>query len=283
MHVRPLVTTRTYPWEIEREFVVSLARAFGGALLFSLPMLMTMEMWDLGAYMDRLRLALLVVLMLPLLIGLAYYLGFEASTCLSDAVLDAFVAIAVAALLAAVLLTIFGELNADANPREWVGEIALQSVTGSIGALLAQSQFGQSGGNKKNRRQGGDFAEYFFMAAGALFLSANVAPTEEVILIAHKMTPWQALMLLSLSLIVMHAFVYAVGFSGQHARAEHISFVSEFVRFTVVGYLLAILISASLCWCFGRFDGIAIGEIVRISIVLAFPASIGAAAARLVL
>jgi putative integral membrane protein (TIGR02587 family) len=283
MHVRPLVTTRTYPWEIEREFVVGVARAFGGALLFSLPMLMTMEMWDLGASMNRLRLALLVVAMLPLLIGLAYYLGFEASTCLSDAVLDAFVAIAVAALLAAVLLAIFGELHADANPREWVGEIALQSVTGSVGALLAQSQFGHPGGNKKNRRQGGDFAEYFFMAAGALFLSANVAPTEEVILIAHTMTPWHALMLLSLSLIVMHAFVYAVGFSGQHARAEHITFASEFVRFTVVGYLLAILISACLCWCFGRFDGIAAGEIVRISIVLGFPASVGAAAARLVL
>lgn len=277
------MTTHTYPWEIEREFAVGLARAFGGALLFSLPMLMTMEMWDLGAYMDRLRLALLAVMMLPLLVGLAYYLGFEASTCLSDAVLDAFVAIAVAALLAAVLLAIFGELNTASNSREWVGEIALQSVTGSVGALLAQSQFGKPGGNKENRREGGDFAEYFFMAAGALFLSANVAPTEEVILIAHKMTPWQALILLFLSLIVMHAFVYAVGFSGQHERAEHISVRSEFVRFTVVGYLLAILISASLCWCFGRFDGIAPGEILRIAIVLGFPASIGAAAARLVL
>jgi putative integral membrane protein (TIGR02587 family) len=277
------VTTRTYSREIEREFAVGVARAFGGALLFSLPMLMTMEMWDLGASMDRLRLALLVVMMLPLLIGLAYYLGFESSTCLSDAVLDAFVAIAVAALLAAVLLGTFGELDAGSNPREWVGEIALQSVTGSIGALLAQSQFGKPGGNKENRRQGGDFAEYFFMAAGALFLSANVAPTEEVILIAHKMTSWQALILLSLSLILMHAFVYAVGFSGQHQRAEHISVKSEFVRFTVVGYLLAILISASLCWCFGRFDGIAAGEILRIAIVLGFPASIGAAAARLVL
>ena len=283
MHVRPLVTTRTYSWAAERDFLVCLARALGGALLFSLPMLMTMEMWDLGAYMDRLRLALLVILMLPLLVGLAYYLGFESSTRLLDAILDAFVAVAVAAALAAVVLAIFGELTTTSNPREWIGKIALQSITGSIGALLAQSQFGQPGGNRENRREGGDFAEYFFMAAGALFLCANVAPTEEVVLIAHKMTPWHALVLIIVSLVLMHAFVYAIEFKGQHDRAEHISLTSEFVRFTVLGYCLAIGISAFMCWCFGRFDGLAPGEIVRIGIVLGFPASVGAAAARLVL
>jgi hypothetical protein len=31
-----------------RVFLVGLGRAFGGALIFSLPMLMTMEMWWLG-------------------------------------------------------------------------------------------------------------------------------------------------------------------------------------------------------------------------------------------
>jgi putative integral membrane protein (TIGR02587 family) len=283
MHVRPLVATRTVSWNVERDFATSLARAFGGALLFSLPMLMTMEMWDLGVYMGRLRLALLLLLMLPLLIGLAYYVGFEATTSLKDAVLDAFVAIAVAALLAAIILSIFGELTSETRLREWIGKISLQSITGSIGALLAQSQFGKPGGNRDNRRRGGDFAEYFFMAAGALFLCTNVAPTEEVVLIAHQMSPWHALSLIAMSLLLMHAFVYAVDFHGQHARAEHISATSEFVRFTVVGYCLAIAIAAFMCWCFGRFDGIAPGEVLRISIVLGFPAAIGAAAARLVL
>jgi putative integral membrane protein (TIGR02587 family) len=283
MHVSRSVTTRSYSWDNERDYAVSLARAFGGALLFSLPMLMTMEMWEIGVYMDRPRLALLLVLMIPLLIGLAYYLGFEATTSLRDAVLDAFVAITVAAILAAIVLSIFGELATDMVPREWIGKISLQSVAGSIGALLAQSQFGKPGGNRESRREGGDFAEYFFMAAGALFLSTNVAPTEEVILIAHMMSPWHALMLILLSLLLMHAFVYAVDFRGQHARAEHISPVSEFVRFTIVGYCLAILISAFMCWCFGRFDGVTPGEMLRISIVLGFPAAVGAAAARLVL
>jgi putative integral membrane protein (TIGR02587 family) len=183
-------------------------------------------------------------------------------------------------------LVLFGTLNYEHTPREWIGRISLQSVTASIGALLAQSQFGRPGQedqNDKNRRQGGAFAEYFFMAAGALFLSTNVAPTEEVELIAHMMTPWHALALVAVSLLLMHAFVYAVDFKGQHARAHHVSFFGEFIRFTVVGYFLAIVISAFLCWSFGRFDGMHVGEMVRVSTVLGFPAAIGAAAARLVL
>lgn len=277
------MTTSTYSWDAERTYAIGLARAFGGALLFSLPMLMTMEMWDLGVHMSRLRLALLLVLMLPLLVGLAFYLGFEAATSLLDAVLDAFVAIAVAAMLSAAILAVFGTLGPEHTAREWIGRIALQSIAGSIGALLAQSQFGREARDDDNRREGGDFAEYFFMAAGALFLSTNVAPTEEVELIAHMMTPWHALALVIISVTLMHAFVYAVEFRGQHVRAEHVSFFGEFVRFTVLGYLLALAISAFLCWCFGRFDGLGAGEMLRVAIVLGFPASIGAAAARLVL
>jgi putative integral membrane protein (TIGR02587 family) len=277
------VTSRTHSLDLEGEYAVGVARAFGGALLFSLPMLMTMEMWDLGVYMHRLRLALLLVLMLPLLVGLAFYLGFESATSILDAVLDAFVAITVAALLTGTILFLFGSLDTETPAREWIGKVSLQSITASIGALLAQSQFGRTARDGKNRREGGDFAEYFFMAAGALFLSTNVAPTEEVELIAHMMTPWHALALVVIALVLMHAFVYAVDFKGQHDRAHHVSWFREFMRFTVVGYLLAMCISAFMCWCFGRFDGVSFGEMLRVSIVLAFPAAIGAAAARLVL
>jgi hypothetical protein len=34
---------------VEKDFLIALARACGGALLFALPLLMTMEMWALGS------------------------------------------------------------------------------------------------------------------------------------------------------------------------------------------------------------------------------------------
>lgn len=272
--------TRTDP---DRQYAVSVARAFGGALLFSLPILMTMETWQLGFHMDRLRLALLLLLNVPVLIGLAYYLGFEEATSLLDATVDAFVALVVAATLATVILYVLGVLRTDTGADEWVGTVALQTVTGGVGALLAQSQFGRSSDNNKRRREGGFVAEYFFMAAGALFLSANIAPTEEVILIAHMMTPWHTLALLAGSLVVMHAFVYALEFKGQHERAAETTIVREFAGFTVVGYLIALAISAYMCWSFGRFDGMSFAVALQMSFVLTFPAAVGAAAARLVL
>jgi len=267
----------------DRQYAIGVARACGGALLFSLPILMTMETWQLGLHMERVRLALLLTTIVPMLIGLAYYLGFEDSTDLLDATVDAFVAIVVATTLAAVVLYVLGVLRTDTGANEWIGTVTLQTVTGSIGALLAQSQFGRSSDKNKRRREGGSVAEYFFMAAGALFLSANIAPTEEIILIAHMMSPWHTVALLVVSLLVMHAFVYALDFKGQHERSAGTTLWSEFVSFTVVGYMIALAISVYMCWSFGRFDGMSFASALQMSLVLAFPAAVGAAAARLVL
>jgi putative integral membrane protein (TIGR02587 family) len=267
----------------DRQYAIGVARACGGALLFSLPILMTMETWQLGFHMDRLRLVLLLVINVPLLVGLAYYLGFEDSTDLLDATVDAFAALVVAATLATVILYVLGVLRTDTGANEWIGAVALQTVTGSIGALLAQSQFGRASVNDTKRRAGGSIAEYFFMAAGALFLSANIAPTEEITLIANMMTPWHTIALLVFSLLVMHAFVYALEFKGQHERTAGATLWGEFASFTVVGYLIALAISGYMCWSFGRFDGMSFAAALQMSLVLAFPAAVGAAAARLVL
>lgn len=244
---------------------------------------MTMETWSLGFAMDRFRLALLMVTLLPILIGLAYYSGFEETTHLLDAVLDAFVAIAVTTIMAAALLLLFGVITPTDTPNEWIGKLALQAVPGSIGALLAQSQFGRPPKEERKRREGSDFGEYFFMCAGALFLAANIAPTEEVVVIAQKMSPWQSLVLALLSLVLMHTFVYAAGFRGQHERPADRSFVQAFVTFSLNGYLLALAISAYICWSFGRLDGLSPEQALQAIIVLGLPAAVGAATARLVL
>ena len=56
-----------------------------------------------------------------------------------------------------------------------------------------------------------------------------------------------------------------------------------FVRFTLPGYVIAILISLYALWTFERLDDTSLTQILTASIILGFPASIGAAAARLIL
>lgn len=111
----------------------------------------------------------------------------------------------------------------------------------------------------------------------------SIAPTEEMILIAFKMKYWQIITLALVTLMMMHAFVYVVKFRGQEKHSGEVSFLSVFVRYTVVGYAVVLLISVYLLWTFGRLDGMGIGEIAQVAIVLSFPGSLGAATSRLIL
>ena len=263
-----------------RAFAVGIGRAFGGALLFGLPLLMTMEMWALGLAMDRLRLCILLLSALPLLVGLSYYGGFEETPSLREDVRDALIAILVGTASSVVLLALFGALGPGRTPSEIVAMVALQAAPASVGALLARSQLG---GGEREKKDPPYFGELFLMAVGALFLSLNIAPTEETVLIAAKMTPVRGILLALLSLAVMHAFVYVVEFHGQHARPKGHGFAAVFLRFTLVGYALALLMSVYMLWLFGRLDGTAPTEAALIAVVLGFPAAMGAASARLIL
>ena len=58
-----------------RRFLVGIGRGAAGALIFGIPMLMTMELWYLGFYMERYRLLLLLLVKIPLLVVLAHRIG----------------------------------------------------------------------------------------------------------------------------------------------------------------------------------------------------------------
>jgi putative integral membrane protein (TIGR02587 family) len=270
--------------QTEERFEVGIARAFAGAIIFALPLLMTMEMWWLGFYMHRLRLVLLLLLLVPLLVGLAYHAGFEESFSWQHTLLSAAVAYAVGFSAAAVVLVLLAVIGSGMSAEEILGKIVLQAVPGSFGSLLARSQLGEHKAEEKERGSGERYAgEIFLMAVGALFLAFNVAPTEEIALIAYQMTHWHALALAGVSLVVMHAFVYVVGFRGQSAIPSGTPNWSIFLRFTVVGYAVVLLMSVYVLWTFGRTDGMAVDKIVMMTFVLGFPAALGAAAARLII
>ena len=58
-------------FDVDASFFVALARACAGAVLFGLPLLMTMEMWWLGFLIRPERLALFLLFGIPLLWALA--------------------------------------------------------------------------------------------------------------------------------------------------------------------------------------------------------------------
>jgi putative integral membrane protein (TIGR02587 family) len=259
------------------------ARAFGGALMFSFPLLMTMEMWSLGFTITPLRLLVFLGLSLPLLFGLSYYAGFRETYGWLDDTLDALAALAVGFVTSAVLLVLFGVLTPGESADTVVGKLSIQAVPAAVGALLARRQLAsQDDGDTDEPREGNDrqtyASELFLMAVGALFVAVNVAPTEEMVLITYQMTAWHALGLMLLSLGLLHVIVYSLGFAGQHSHEQP---WLAFLHFTVPGYLIALLVALYAQWTFGHMDGQSGAQLVMTSIVLAFPGALGAGAARL--
>ena len=262
-------------------FGVDLAHDFGGAILFSFPLLMTMEMWWLGFYMDRLRLALFLILAFLMVMGISYLEGREETFKIE--VLDALVACATGYTVAAVMLLLFGIIKSGMSADEIVGKIALHAIPCSIGAILARRQLDveESGKEKRRREQYG--AKIFLMGVGAIFLAFQLAPTEEMVLIGHMMTKWHAAALAVVSLGIMQAFLCSIERRPQTSIFSADFFWGVFLRFTIIGYALALLLSLYVLWTFGRLEGVAAADIVLAMLVLGFPASLGASAARLIL
>lgn len=245
---------------------------------------MTMEMWSLSGIVEKERLVLLFALSLPLLVGLSHYSGFEETFCMLDDVVDAFVALAVGFVTSAGVLLLLGVITAETHLGDAVVKVAVQAVPGSIGALLAASQFGTADEEDEEKKRFTRYdGEMFLMGAGAIFFAFNLAPTDEMVAIAHQMTQLQVILLMALSLVIMHAFVYAVQFSGTPEIPAGTPQWSLFLRFTIPGYAIALLMSSYILWSFCRLDGISLENGIGAVVVLAFPGAIGAAAARLVI
>ena len=256
--------------------------AFAGAIIVGLPLLMTMEMWSLGFHIAPERLLLFVAVNFVILVGLSRFGGFEPTMTVLEDVLDALAAYGVGIVAAAVILTLFGALTLEMPVDEWAGKIAVQSIPGSFGAMLARKQLGEGEGEKDEQlliRSEGYWAELFLMLVGALFLAFNVAPTEEIQLIAYMMSPGHALALVGLSLLLLHVLVYSVGFA---ASTSTTAMPPDLSGLSVPGYAIALLVSLYVLWIFGRTDGSDLIGNVSAAIVLGFPAAIGAAIARLV-
>ena len=268
-----------------RDYARGLTRAAAGAIIFGLPLLMTMEMWSLGHSMHPVRLMLFLALNVAVLVFLSRFGGFEPTMTLKEDVLDAFGAYAVGIVASIAVLSLFGLITVSMPVMEIATMIAVQSVPSSFGAMLARKQLGEGEADtngERSARTEGYAAQLFLMMAGALFFAFNIAPTEEVLLIGFKMTAWHSLALVGVSLLMLHALVFTLGFPGRESPPEGYGTARVFLAYTVPGYGVALLVCLYVLWTFGRLDGMSFDVLAGSMVVLGFPASIGAAIARLI-
>ena len=265
------------------------ARGLAGGLMFSLPLLYTMEVWWTGFVAEPMRLLVYMLATFVLLLGYNHYAGLHQDAHWSEVVIDSVEEMGLGLLLAAAVLFLLGQLETDMGAYEIVGKITVEAMTVAIGISVGTSQLG---GGDEGRKEGSAEAsakeevtfggQLLIAACGAVLFAANLAPTEEIIMIATEARVPNLLGLAALSILLTALILYYSEFTGSGRFVRAAGFVSVVVG-TVVTYMVALAISAAVLWFFGRMDDVTIDTAVAQTIVLGLAATLGASAGRLLL
>jgi putative integral membrane protein (TIGR02587 family) len=257
-----------------------------GGLLFSLPLLYTMEVWQAGFMMPPHRQLAYVVLAFVLLLGYNRYAGLHPDSSWSEVAIDSVEEMGIGLLLSAVVLLLIGRITLGQDPGEIVGRIVVEAVTVAIGVSVGTAQLG---GDSQDAETGmpdkdkGTFGGQLTLAlCGAVLFAANVAPTEEIVQIGIEM-PGHRLAALGFATMIVGALVlYYSDFRGASRWARATGFPSV-LRGTVITYAVGLAASAGILWLFGRFDGAGPRAILGQTVALAVASTLGASAGRLLL
>jgi putative integral membrane protein (TIGR02587 family) len=261
-------------------------RGVAGGLLFSLPLLYTMEVWQAGFVMPPQRQLVYVVLAMVLLLGYNRYAGLHPDSTWTEVAIDSVEEMGIGLLLSAVVLLLIGRLGAGQDLAEVVGRIVVESVTVAIGVSVGTAQLGASDDEDRPGMQespGGSFGGQLTLAVcGAVLFAANVAPTEEIVHIGVELSGLQLAGLGVATMVVGALVLFFSDFYGSRRWAREEGMVGV-LRGTVITYAVGLATSAVVLWLFGRFDGAAPISMVGLTVALAVASTLGASAGRLLI
>lgn len=265
-------------------------RGLAGGLLFSLPLLYTMEVWWTGFIAHPHRLTGLLAFTFVLLLGYNRFAGLRHDADWLEVAIDSVEELGLGLVTSTVVLFLLGRIGPGMSSGEVLGQIVTEAAVVAIGFSVGTAQLNASSddniGEGNETRPGGRsprfVRELVIAFCGAVLFAANVAPTEEIVMIAVETGPFRLAALALLSLGMGSAILYFTNFKRAHTLLHHGS-RTGIVLGTTVTYAVALTASAIILWFFGRFDGVAADVAVRQVVVLAFPATLGASAGRLLL
>lgn len=273
-------------------------RGIVGGLMFSLPLLYTMEVWWAGFTTHPFRIFIYVLATFTLLLGYNRYAGLRRDASPIEVVIDSVEEMGLGLLIAAGILWLLGQITADMTVNEIVGKIVVEAMTVAIGVSVGTSQLGgdrndtnDTGMDKDTQPSNSsdasekkvDFkAQLVIALCGAVLFAANVAPTEEIITIAIEINSQRLLGLALLSMLLGALILFYSNFirAKQFTRGSGIFII---ISGTVITYAIALVVSAAILWFFGRFEGLAPITCWSEIIVLGLAATLGASAGRLLL
>ena len=260
-------------------------RGIVGGLLFSLPLIYTMEVWWAGFIASPEALLGCIAFTFLLLLGYNRFAGMRRDATFGDLCWDSVEEIGLAFLVSFLFLLLIGQIDLSMSADEILGKTITESMIVAVGISVGTAQLGPSetketGMESSDSRYAGSLEIIILSVCGATLFGSAVAPTEEILLIAVKTSPWQLFCMVLLSLVLCAI----IGFFSEFKGRKNSSGGWFYMLGTVAAiYSISLVVSLLMLVFFRRTDGVGLYIAVAQTIVLTIPASIGASAGRLII
>jgi len=283
---------RYSPWKHELDDVV---RGACGGFLFGIPLLYTMEVWWIGssATPDAMLLAIATGFVTAFLLNRTAGFRRIKDIRVIDAVMDSVESLALGIACSTLTLILLREITLQVPLHEALGKILFEAVPFTIGVALAtqllqgnRTDEGEEQKQPSGRRTPSEInatiADIGATLIGALIIAFNIAPTDEVAMLASAVKgPWLLAIVIA-SLLISYLIVFEAGFSDQSARVQQRGIFQRPLSETIACYLVSLVAAAFMLMFFQRLNFNDPWTMwLHYSILLGFPATIGGAAGRL--
>lgn len=266
-------------------------RGIAGGLLFSFPLLYTMEVWWTGFVASPFQFILVIVFTFGLLLGYNRFAGMHPEATWKDVLVDSVEELGIGFLLSFALLFMLSRINLqEMSTLEVMGKVVIEAMVISIGVSVGTAQLGM-GGNEdeddeakdlKKKRQSELGSLIILGLCGGVLIGGNVAPTEEVLVIGIESNPGHILAMALVSLAMSVLILFYSDFEGSGKKSAKADFFT-IAQQTCVCYLVALGSSALLLWFFGRLDGVSFWTGFAQTVALGVLSSLGTSAGRLLI
>lgn len=237
-----------------RQEGMDLLRGLAAGSVVGMPLLYTMEMWWHGMMISPEHQLVLLGVMLLVNAVICYFSGFREEYSVAEAASESVSSVAMGLAFSLGILLLIREVSLDLAAAEIVGKVMIEAAPVSLGVTFANTHFrdktrtgeeeeeqkgkageedekapgtagerGARGGRREDaeaRQLKQDLKEIGATLSGAIIFAYNVAPTEEILLIATRMPAWQHLVVMAASLLLCYLILFASGFRKHEVHVD---------------------------------------------------------------
>ncbi|MBD2516534.1 TIGR02587 family membrane protein [Nostoc sp. FACHB-973] len=279
-----------------RSEINDIIRGACGGFLFGIPLLYTMEVWWIGSLAKPQMMMMAIALMFIVVFFLNQTEGFRKRRYnwqAHQAAMDTIEAMAIGIACSAFILLLLRELTPETSLKESLGKIIFESVPFTLGVALANQFLGDSrngngdgqtydAANKNESEIDATLADIGATLIGAIVIAFNIAPTDEITMLAAAASPLWELAIIAASLLISYGIVFQAGFSDQRKRRQQKGIFQRPSSETIMSYLVSLLAGAFMLWFFQKLTFSDPWTMwLDHTLMLGLPATIGGAAGRL--